>query len=77
MSLKPAQMIKFPYTWLCFYLFSNVTGDLQNYNATESTIAKRAGQTRPRRERTVSSAKKYILLINSPCCLKTLSDYDD
>lgn len=36
-------MIKFLHTRLCFYLFSNVTGDLQNYNVTES--AKRDGQT--------------------------------
>lgn len=50
-------MIKFLYTLLCFYLFCNVTGDLQNYNATESMIAKRAGQTHSRRERTVSVAK--------------------
>lgn len=77
MSLKPAQMIKFLYTLLCFHLFGNVTGDLQNYNVTESVIARRADQTHLRRERTVSSVKKYTLLINNPCYLKTLEDDDD
>lgn len=60
-------MIKFLYTRLCFYLFGNVTGDLQNYNATESVIARRAGQTRGRRDSPVSLVKKYALLINNPC----------
>lgn len=49
MSLKPAQMIKFLHTRLCFYLFSSVTGDLQNYNVMGS--AKRAGQTHLRGEK--------------------------
>jgi len=31
-------MIKFLYTRLCFYLFGNVRGDLQNYNATEAGL---------------------------------------
>lgn len=65
-------MIKFLHTPLCFYLFSNVTGDLQNYNVMES--AKRAGQTYLRGERMGNLVKKCILLLNNPCCLKALDD---
>lgn len=38
-------MIKFQHTRLCFYLFSSMRGELQNYNAAECS-ARRAGKVR-------------------------------